>query len=147
MAVVIITSTLRFVPERVYSDIPDGLRQDVENQIIEVINQNRIRLHRKALMHSDVLTDAARIKSFDMAQKGYFSHYSPDGMTIFDIMQSMNILYTSASENLWLGSLEIANAQTIVDSWMRSRSHRKNILKKKFTKAGVGVVDFGGTGL
>jgi uncharacterized protein YkwD len=62
-------------------------------------------------------------------------------MTAFDIMQSMNIVYMKASENLWLGSIEIANAQVIVDSWMRSRRHKKIILKKGFTKAGVGVVD------
>jgi uncharacterized protein YkwD len=112
MVVVIITSTLSFVPERVCSDTPDGLRQDVENQIIEVINQNRIRSHRKALMHSDVLTDVARIRSTDMAQRGYFGHRSPEGVSVFDIMQSMNIIYSKAAENLWLGPIEIEKPES-----------------------------------
>ena len=141
LTVAVVSGTLLISPGKVSGESAYSSSQDVENAVLEVINQKRSSAHREILIESDPLTEVARIRSMDMAKRGYFSHRSPEGMTAFDIMQSMNIVYMKASENLWLGSIEIANAQVIVDSWMRSRSHKKIILKKGFTKAGVGVVD------
>jgi uncharacterized protein YkwD len=144
LAAAVVSGTLLISPGRVYGESVYSSNQAVENTILEVVNQNRSHVHRGMLIQSDSLTEVARIRSQDMAKKGYFSHRTPEGATVFDIMQGMNIIYMKASENLWLGTIEIANAQTIVDSWMRSRSHKKIILKKCYAQAGVGVVDCDG---
>lgn len=144
LAAAVITSILFISPGKVSGESAYSSNQDVESAILQVVNQNRSNAHRGSLIQSNSLTEVARIRSQDMAKKGYFSHRTPEGATVFDIMNGMNIIYMKASENLWLGTLEIANAQTVVDSWMRSRSHKKSILKKCYTQAGIGVIDSNG---
>jgi uncharacterized protein YkwD len=85
------------------------------------------------------LRKLARSHSLDMFQRGYFSHYTPDGLSPFDRMNAANIEYTYAGENLALApSTDLA-----MQGLMNSPGHRANILNPNFNKIGIGAIDGG----
>lgn len=53
----------------------------VPETIISLTNQNREELRIRSLENNDLLNLAAQLKAADMAEKGYFSHTSPEGIT------------------------------------------------------------------
>ena len=59
------------------------------------------------------------------------THGSP-----FDMLKQFGISYKTAGENIAMGQ---RNPKEVVNSWMNSEGHRKNILNGNFTKIGVGV--------
>jgi uncharacterized protein YkwD len=73
---------------------------------------------------------------------GYFSHISPTTGTIGDRVSSAGISYVIVGENLALA----ADAVQVHEGLMDSPSHRENILRPQFRRAGIGVID-GPTGL
>ena len=62
------------------------------------------------MMH---LRNLARAHSNDMFKRGYFSHYTPEGLSPFDRMEKAGINYQYAGENLALApSTDSCNAGT-----------------------------------
>jgi uncharacterized protein YkwD len=74
-----------------------------------------------------------------MLARGYFSHYTPEGLSPFDRMTQAGIAYTSAGENLAFSP----NVQLAMQGLMQSPGHRANILSKDYGKVGIGVIDGG----
>ena len=74
-----------------------------------------------------------------MFARGYFSHYTPEGLTPFDRMAQGDAYFTYAGENLALAP----NVTIAMQGLMQSLGHRANILSANFGKIGVGVIDGG----
>lgn len=110
-----------------------------EREMLAKVNNER-RLQGLAVLESDAkLRDLAREYGRDMFERGFFSHYNPEGESPFDRMNEVNIVYETAGENLALApNVEIAH-QGLMDS----PGHRENILNTKFGKVGIGVIDGG----
>lgn len=83
-----------------------------------------------------VLERAAQAKAEDMASRGYFSHNGPDGKTPWEWFKEAGYQYTHAGENL---AVNFVDSKDVVDAWMRSPSHRANILNGRYTEIGIGV--------
>ncbi|RJQ28087.1 CAP domain-containing protein [Candidatus Parcubacteria bacterium] len=111
--------------------------KDSEDQMFEKINDERKREGLPILSRSSLLTDVARDKAEDMIIRKYFGHNDPSGYTPFDRMESANVVYGIAAENLAM-SPDVAIA---MNGLMESVGHRKNILSKSFYKVGIGVID------
>jgi uncharacterized protein YkwD len=110
-----------------------------EQEMFKMVNTERARAGLSLLAFDDSLRDVARSHSRDMFERGYFSHYTPDGLSPFDRMDDAGIEYTFAGENLALApSTELA-----MQGLMNSPGHRKNILSPNFGKVGIGVIDGG----
>jgi uncharacterized YkwD family protein/spore coat assembly protein SafA len=107
----------------------------VEQQVLDLVNQERAKVGLKPLQMDWELQRVARTKSQDMASKGYFSHQSPTYGSPFDMMKQFGISYRSAGENIAQGQ---RNPQEVMNAWMNSSGHRANILKADFTHIGVG---------
>ena len=75
-----------------------------------------------------------------MKDKKYFAHNSPTYGTPYQMMTSFGITYKSAGENLSQG---YSSPKVVVNAWMNSAGHRKNILNASYTKIGVGYVKSG----
>ena len=75
-----------------------------------------------------------------MKNNKYFSHTSPVYGTSYQMMKSFGITYRSAGENIAMGQ---RTPQAVVNAWMNSAGHRKNILNPSFTRIGVGYVASG----
>ena len=52
------------------------------------------------------------------------------------MMQQFGISYRTAGENIAMGQTSPAQ---VMNSWMNSEGHRKNILNASFTQIGVGI--------
>ncbi|MGG3448773.1 CAP domain-containing protein [Domibacillus aminovorans] len=115
-----------------------GSVSQFEKQVFELVNQERAKAGVKALQLDTKLSDVARTKSADMKNKGYFSHQSPTYGSPFDMMKQFGITYKSAGENIAKGQ---QTPEEVMDAWMNSDGHRKNILSADFTHIGVGYVD------
>jgi uncharacterized protein YkwD len=107
-----------------------------EQQAINLLNKDRAAKGLPALKANSQLTSLARNYARDMINRGYFSHYNPEGQSPFDRMKKAGISYTSAGENLAINT-SVAAAET---AFMNSSGHRANILNSSYTEVGIGVV-------
>lgn len=111
----------------------------VEQQMLQQVNQQRQANGLQPLVEDDALRAIARAHGEDMLARGYFSHYTPEGLSPFDRMDRAGIQYTAAGENLAFSP----NLTLAMQGLMRSPGHRANILSKDFHKVGIGVIDAG----
>jgi uncharacterized protein YkwD len=126
---------------------PPGVRHltEVENLILEYTNQARQARGLAPLHPDDELRQVARDFSDDMLVRRFFDHTTPEGVTFDERLGERYHHWVSIlSENIWSGtgySPKNARklAKMIVDDWMRSPGHRKNLLNPEFTHLGVGV--------
>lgn len=108
-----------------------------EQKVVDLVNQEREKQGLKPLTLNKELSDVARTKSKDMMDKGYFDHNSPTYGSPFDMMKQFGIEYTTAGENIAKGQ---QSPEDVMNAWMNSDGHRKNILNPDFTEIGVGYV-------
>ncbi|MEW4275912.1 CAP domain-containing protein [Priestia aryabhattai] len=108
-----------------------------EQKVVDLVNQERQKQGLKPLTLNKELSDVARTKSKDMMDKGYFDHNSPTYGSPFDMMKQFGIEYTTAGENIAKGQ---QSPEDVMNAWMNSDGHRKNILNPDFTEIGVGYV-------
>jgi len=123
--------------------------KDLERRIFQLTNEARRRNHLPPLDLDNRLELKAREKSDDMLRNNYFSHTSPEGKTLKDRMQEEKPAsfrtISKIGENIYMGarldySTDIkTQARLIVDGWMTSPGHRRNILDPTYTHLGVGV--------
>ena len=111
-----------------------------EQEVIRLVNEKRAERGISPLAYDWELSRVARYKSEDMSESGYFSHTSPTYGSPFQMMKSFGIKYKSAGENIAKGQ---TTPQTVVNAWMNSAGHRKNILNASYTHIGVGYVENG----
>jgi uncharacterized protein YkwD len=123
--------------------------KELERRIFQLTNEGRRKNGLPSLDSDNDLAVKARAKSGDMLTNNYFSHISPEGKTLKDRMQEEKpASYKTISrigENIYMGarfdySVDVkTQARMIVDGWMTSPGHRKNILDPSYTHMGVGV--------
>lgn len=90
------------------------------------------------------LSKAAARHAKDMVRRDYFSHVSPSGSTFLQRIKRTGYLggarAWTAGENLARGFGGLATPRSIVRSWMKSPTHRANILNGRFREVGIAVV-------
>ncbi|HET8780973.1 MAG TPA: CvpA family protein, partial [Pyrinomonadaceae bacterium] len=62
-------------------------RPDLEKQMLDLVNQERVANGLQPLAPDPELTEVARAHSTDMFARGYFAHDTPEGLTPFDRMR------------------------------------------------------------
>ncbi len=107
-----------------------------QKQVLDLVNAERTKRGLKALTLDTKLSNVATMKSQDMIDKNYFDHNSPTYGSPFDMMKKFGVNYRSAGENIAEGQ---TSPQEVMNAWMNSEGHRKNILNPDFTTLGVGV--------
>lgn len=110
-----------------------------ETKMFELVNQERLKFDVKPLIWQENLAAVGRTHSQDMFERGYFSHYSPEGKDVGDRLTEDGIDYQAAGENLALAP-DVSRAHS---GLMASVGHRRNILDANFNKIGIGVIDGG----
>ena len=120
--------------------ITDASSNDItqhESKLLSLINTKRKKNNLSALKIDKELQNVARLKANDLVDNNYFSHISPIYGTPFEMLKSNKISYKTASENI-AGNPSISGA---FDSWMKSESHKNNILSNDYNYTGLAVVD------
>jgi uncharacterized YkwD family protein len=114
-----------------------------EQQMLNLINQERARYGLTPLKADLQVTKVARVKSQEMISRNYFSHQSPTYGSPFDMLKRFGITYRTAGENI-AGNNTVTAAHKAL---MNSSGHRANILSRNFTHIGIGVVPGGQYGM
>jgi uncharacterized protein YkwD/uncharacterized membrane protein required for colicin V production len=125
--------SLRFKTEEISID------ETAEKEMLVMVNAERKKAGLSELAGDFPLTLVGRRHCEDMARRGYFSHYTPEGKSPFDRMDEANITYSAAGENLALAP----NTQLAMQGLMDSPGHRANILSKDYGRVGIGAIDAG----
>lgn len=112
-------------------------QSDEEYEIFELVNRERSRFRLNSLEWDDDLARVARNFSRQMAREGFFSHSDKKGKTV--IQRAADAQWSKIGENLFMcAGLDDFTAFS-VRGWMKSPSHRKNILDRSWTDTGIGV--------
>ncbi|MGH8828650.1 MAG: CAP domain-containing protein [Jiangellaceae bacterium] len=107
----------------------------LETGVVEATNAVRADAGCGPLHVEDQLTAAARAHSRDMRVRDFFSHENPDGESPWDRAGAAG--YGSlAAENIAMGQQDV---DAVMEAWMKSPGHRKNILNCDDKAIGVGV--------
>lgn len=85
-----------------------------------------------------LLNTIAESRAKDMLEKQYFAHVSPTGQQASDIAQSVGYQYKIIAENI--GSGDFYTNKKIVDGWMQSPGHKRNILSPEVEEIGAAVL-------
>lgn len=106
----------------------------VTSTLVTLANQDREQEALGELAVNPLLVAAAKAKAEDMAEKGYFSHVSPDGTEPWFWMRQAGYAYAHAGENL---AVNFSDSENVEEAWMDSPAHRANILDERFTEIGI----------
>ncbi len=115
---------------------PHFLASVLPSVVTSLTNDDRKSNGLEAVEPDALLTRAAQMKAEDMAEKGYFSHVAPDGKTPWYWLDQVKYPYSYAGENL---AIDFTDSKDVEDAWMASPTHRANIVKREYTRIGVGV--------
>ena len=106
---------------------------------LAAVNAERRRAGRAPLSLSPELGRVAQAHACDMAKRGYFSHTSQDGRSMSDRANRAGLPRLCAmGENIARGQRDVPS---VMDGWMRSAGHRRNILDSDFSLVGFGRAD------
>ncbi len=102
--------------------------------LVDLANNDRDEEGLATLTISPVLVEAAQAKADDMAKKGYFAHNSPEGLTSWHWFAKAGYSFSYAGENL---AVNFSDSEDVERAWMKSPTHRANIMNGKFTEIGI----------
>lgn len=88
-----------------------------------------------ALKRNRLLAYAARAHSKDMAKKRYFSHTSADGTAFSTRISRTGYAWSAVGENIAAGQ---SSPKSVVNAWLASYGHCRNLMSASFTELGVG---------
>lgn len=104
--------------------------------IVEMTNDERVVDSVGTLRRNALLDKAAQMKAEDMADNGYFAHHSPDGISPWYWFDEAGYSFVHAGENL---AVHFTDSGDVVEAWMKSPTHRANIMNGNYTEIGVGT--------
>ncbi|MDB4984029.1 MAG: YkwD protein [Patescibacteria group bacterium] len=92
----------------------------------------------KTLSTASKLNRSSSDKLSEMLKYQYFDHTRPGSTRTFDaFIDAENYDFIKIGENLAMGDFK--TSKEVVDAWMKSPDHRKNILDPVYTNIGVSV--------
>jgi uncharacterized protein YkwD len=108
-----------------------------------LVNAERTSRGLKPLRRDGDLAQAARRHTVDMTRHAFFSHVNPQGEDLGDRLRAVGYGHPGdgwrAGENLGWGTGRRATPASLVDAWLESAAHRRNMLHEVFREIGVGV--------
>ena len=110
-----------------------------EAEVVRLVNAERAKYGLSALSLDKGAANAAHVRAKEIVKS--FSHTRPDGRSCFTAASDLGVTYRTAGENIAYGYSTTAK---VVEGWMNSEGHRKNILSASFGKIGVGCYSSGG---
>ncbi|MBB4690629.1 CAP domain-containing protein [Paractinoplanes abujensis] len=117
-------------------DVSASPAAPVQQRVLTLINHNRRRSGCGTLTLDRRLIEAANDHAADMARRRYFAHESPNGDSAGDRVADTGYRWKRYGENIARGA---DSAWEVVNGWMRSPSHRRNILDCRLHQMGIGL--------
>ncbi|HNP34287.1 MAG TPA: CAP domain-containing protein [Woeseiaceae bacterium] len=89
-----------------------------------------------ALHRSSLLDAAAMQHAMDIASRGELGHDGSDGSTVSDRVARTGYEWQTVGENVAAGQ---SGADEVVDTWLASPGHCRNLMDARFTETGIAV--------
>lgn len=109
---------------------------NIKDEMLQLVNAHRARYDLDPVCLNAKLDDAAQRHSDHMAHVGQMEHSGIGDGTLVDRVISSGYSYTRASENIAAGQDDVAD---VVQAWIDSPDHNKNLLDPAMTQIGIGV--------
>jgi uncharacterized protein YkwD len=110
--------------------------QAVREAMLAVVNAARLVEGRPPLVLDPRLSTAAQAHAEDMLKRTYYAHQSPEGSMPRQRVLAAGVTADLVAENLAAGQTSVEN---VIEAWLHSVDHRRNILDPRFTHLGVGI--------
>ena len=115
----------------------------LQSSTLCLLNEERAAAGLRPLKEHRKLEKAATGFSQEMVKDRFFDHVSPSGSTLSTRVKKVKYTKGARSwalgENIAWGTGAKATPAAIVDAWMHSPGHKRNILDKKFREIGIGI--------
>ncbi len=105
--------------------------------LLSALNQDRLKNGLPPLVENRQLQSAALAKAHDILARHYFAHTSPSGLQPWDFIKQAGLAYLFAGENLAINN---TNTDELERDFLKSPSHRENLLSPLFSEVGIAVV-------
>lgn len=123
-------------------DKPKFEMTKAERRLMELVNEVRTKADLPALRANELLFEAARKHSANMAKQRKMEH-NLDGKRPAQRVEDAGYDWGKVAENLITADDTDVPLDKIVESWMDSKIHRENILLKDVTETGLGIATNG----
>jgi uncharacterized protein YkwD len=114
-----------------------GDLERVREEMLARVNAERAAAGFPPLLRDPRLDEAAQRHAEDMLVRSYYNHISPDGTSPTTRTRKSGYTGRLVGENIARGPVAV---QEVMNNWMGSSGHRRNLLQPAFTHLGVGVV-------
>lgn len=108
----------------------------VRAEVLARVNDARRKAGLPSLRPNTRLDQAAQRHAEDMLARRYFAHESPEKKTVRERARAAGYDWRAIGENLADGQYSV---DEVMDGWLRSPTHRRNILSPDFKEMGVGL--------
>jgi uncharacterized protein YkwD len=113
---------------------------DDEYEVFQLVNRERARSKLPDLEWNADAARLARSYSKRMAREGFFDHYDPDGNTVIERAEGARLKHWNRiGENLFMCDGFDGFAAYAVKGWLKSPTHRQNMLDRGWTSTGIGI--------
>ncbi|MEY3297614.1 MAG: hypothetical protein RLZZ597_874 [Cyanobacteriota bacterium] len=113
----------------------------IPDALLTLVNAERQQAGSAPLRLNDKLATAAQRHAEDMAATRNLSHQGSDGSTLRTRIEATGYGWLAIGENVAMGQ---TSPEAVMQSWMNSAGHRRNILNPNFQEFGVGYAEGGG---
>ncbi len=110
-------------------------------EILDLINKEREKKGLEPLAMDENLYEAAQIRAKELVKQ--YDHARPDGSACFTVLDEVGFVYCFAAENIAYTQGALSNPETVMEMWMDSTGHRKNILNTDGDLVGIALVKSG----
>lgn len=112
-------------------------RETLKAELLEHTNAERQQEGVPPLQLSPQLSQAAQRHAEDMARNGFCGHTGSDGSSVSERVTAVGYSFSCVGENCAAGQ---SNPEEVVQGWMKSPGHCRNILNPDYTEIGFGYV-------
>lgn len=114
------------------------INADIE-EFVALVNAHRASVGCEPLAWRFDVAGVAQHHSDDMVSRAFFAHTNPDGDSPFDRLGEAGVTYSRAAENIAYG---YGSAGAVLDGWLGSPGHRRNIENCALREHGIGLTDW-----
>ena len=113
---------------------------NLEKQGFELINQKRVEIGLEPLTWNNDCAKIARLHSENMANDHFFNHAGLDGTMVNDRADEIGLSrWRAIGENIAYNFGYENPLETAVEGWLKSPTHRENILNNRWKESAVGI--------
>ena len=134
--VVLFVVAVWMLGQRSVADEPKLELSEQEKTVLELTNKARVAEKLPPLKPNAALFEAAPAHSANMAKQDKLEH-KLDDKRVGDRATAAGYDWSEIAENI--GYTDEGTAEDIVNGWLKSEGHRKNLLNPAVTEIGVGV--------